>query len=207
MIAFIRGAVHRIAEESILLDTGSIGYELFVPAGLLLQLEEDEEVFLWTYQQIKEDSHILYGFAQETELKLFRKLITVSGVGPRLALAMLSAKSTREIVLAIAQERSDVLSEISGIGAKTAKRMILELKDKMVGYLEEMDPILVDSMSYNPSNIQELTTDQVAEAISGMQNLGYSKREIERLIYHLAQLNAKADAGTLITLALKELGR
>ena len=204
MIAFLRGNVHRILEDSILLDTGAIGYRVYVSNGLLSMLDAEEELLLWTHQHIKEDGHTLFGFAQEKELNLFEKLLTVSGVGPKLALAMLSAKSPREIILALTQERPDILSEIPGIGAKTAKRMILELKDKLLGEAEGLEP-LITTGQYEPV-VEHYESDAISETMMALESLGYTKREVERTVLRVAEQNQGADAGMLVTLTLRAIG-
>lgn len=204
MIAFIRGNVHRIQEDSILLDTGSLGYKVYVGSGLLTSLEPEEEIMLWTHQHIKEDAHTLFGFAKEKELHLFEILLTVSGVGPKLAITMLSAKSPREIILAITQERSDILSEIPGIGAKTAKRMILELKEKLISEVDGLEPLLTTGQ-YEPDAIN-YESDAVTETLMALETLGYTKREVERTVLRLAEQHKDADAGSLVTMALRTIG-
>lgn len=206
MISFVRGSVYRLAENSIILDMGNVGYRVHVTTGLLSQLKEKEEVFLWTYQQLKEDAQNLYGFARENEKILFEQLLSVSGIGPKLAMTMISTKSIREIVLAIANERSDVLSEVPGIGAKTAKRLILELKDQMVTYLSTVDPLLVD-VSTEMNQSEDMWEDRITEAVMGLESLGYARREVEGLIVKLAQQDESLDASKLITQSLKELAR
>ncbi|QRN86605.1 Holliday junction branch migration protein RuvA [Clostridia bacterium] len=205
MIAFIRGNVHRIQEDSILLDTGAIGYKIYIGSGLLNSLEPEEDIMLWTHQHIKEDAHTLFGFAKEKELHLFEKLLTVSGVGPKLAITMLSAKSPREIVLAITQERSDILSEIPGIGAKTAKRMILELKEKLMGEVEGLEPLL-SAGEYEPT-AANYENDAVTETLMALESLGYTKKEVERTVLRLAEQHKDADAGSLVKMALRTIGR
>ncbi len=204
MIAFIRGNVHRIQEDSILLDTGAIGYQVFVSGGLLSMLEPEEEILLWTHQHIKEDSQTLFGFAQEKELVLFEKFLTVSGIGPKLALTMLSSKSPREIILAITQERSDILSEVPGIGAKTAKRMILELKDKLLAEAVGLEPLIVPGQ-YEPV-VENYESDAITETLMALETLGYTKREVERTVLRVAEQNHDADAGALVTLTLRAIG-
>lgn len=204
MIAMIRGRVFRKTEESVVVDTGAVGYEVWVPSRLLSELREDEEILLHIHEQAREEGPVLYGFPETAALRLFRRLLSVSGVGPKLAMTMLSAKSPREIMLAIVQERPDVLGEVSGIGQKTARRMILELRDRM---LEE--PGLVPAPDGLPEWAQEspgLDT-QGAEALEGLLALGYTRREVERVVQALLREQPEAPAADLITRALRQLGR
>ncbi len=204
MIAMIRGRVFRKTGESVVVDTGAIGYEVWVPERLLAELGDDEEVLLHTLEQMREEGAVLYGFSELAELRLFRRLLSVSGVGPKLAMTMLSAKSPREIMLAIIQERPDVLGEVSGIGQKTARRMILELRDRM---LEE--PGLVPGPDGHPDRTADamILAGQGAEALEGLLSLGYTRREVERIVQALLREEPDAPAADVITRALRQLGR
>lgn len=208
MISFVRGRVFSLEEEALILDTGALGYRVFVPADALRNLELDDEVFFYTYHHVKEDGQSLYGFSQAKEKELFKELISVSGIGPKLAMTMLSSKSSREIILATGQERVDVLTEIPGIGAKTAKRLILELKDKMLDYLSALDPLLQEG-GFKGTLEEEgpLDDDVVSQAILALESLGYQRREVEKLVTRLAGLEGNGEVSCLITQSLKELAR
>ncbi len=206
MIAFIRGTVHHKTEHSVILDTGALGYEVFVPEDLLFRLDEGEELFLHLYQQTKEDGTFLFGFLRPEDLALFRRLVGVSGVGPRMGMAMFSVKSRREIILGIVNERVDVLSEVSGIGPKTAKRMILELKDVLTETAEALETGgLTEATGEFPGVCPP--ESPYMEALEGLLSLGYTRREVDVVLQNLLAEDEQADAGVLITRALRNIGR
>lgn len=206
MIAMIRGSVYAAGETTLVLDTGSLGYEVYVTARLLCSVEQGEELELHTYQQYREDGVSLFGFSAREELEMFRWLINVNGVGPRMALALLSAKSRNEVILAIVNERADVLSEVSGIGPKTARRIILELKDRMTSLVEAMD----SPRDLLPDPVGDLPVPGgrgPAEAVEALMGLGYTRREVEPVVRRIHGELDESDAGILVRMTLKELGQ
>ncbi len=131
MIAFIRGGWEEITENSGVLDCGGVGYEIIVPGQVFDALPKPgEEVKLYTYLQVREDGVSLFGFLDRDELSIFRLLIGVSGIGPKGAIGILSALPADELRFAVLAEDEKTIAKAPGIGAKTAKKMILELKDK-----------------------------------------------------------------------------
>jgi len=132
MIAYINGTLLEKLDTSVVIDTGGVGYEVFVPAGAGLWLKgKGDEVVLHTAQIFKEDDVSLYGFEDRESLKLFRLLISVSGVGAKAAMAILSALKADEAAKAIAFEDAAMLTRANGVGKKSAERIVLELKDKV----------------------------------------------------------------------------
>ncbi len=179
MIAYIKGTLERRTESYIIIETGGIGYQIFVSPATLAKLPQTgERVKVFTYFSVKEDGVSLYGFASAEEQEMFHKLLTVSGVGPKGALGFLSQLAPQEIILAIISEDVKTLSKAPGVGRKTAQRVILELKDKfkteealaMGG--EEMEGIVEVSIS----------GDAKFEAIDAMTALGYSRSEAAKAV-------------------------
>ena len=131
MYAFLRGILADTEEDAIIVDVSGVGYRVYVPTALIYETKIGSEIFVHTYTCVREDAFILYGFSSKEELTLFKKLITVSGVGPKVALSLLSAMDHSSIISAIMTQDSKLLSSAPGVGSKTANRIILELKDKV----------------------------------------------------------------------------
>ena len=131
MYAFLRGILADTEEDAIIVDVSGVGYRVYVASPLIYETKKGSEVFVHTYTCVREDAFILYGFTVKEELTLFKKLITVSGVGPKVALSLLSAMDHTSIISAIITQDSKLLSSAPGVGSKTANRIILELKDKV----------------------------------------------------------------------------
>ncbi len=182
MIAYINGTLERRAESYIIIETGGIGYQIFVSPATLAKLPRTgERVKVFTYFSVKEDGVSLYGFASAEEQEMFHKLLTVSGVGPKGALGFLSQLTPQEIILAIISEDVKTLSKAPGVGRKTAQRVILELKDKFktedaLSLGEEVQGIVETSVG----------GDAKFEAIDAMTALGYSRSEAARAVNAVA---------------------
>jgi len=163
MIAALKGKLQALGSEWAIVNVGGIGFKVYMPTSTLATLGAiGEEVELHTHLYIREDNATLYGFASPEELGLFQTLIGVSGLGPKLALAMLSAMGTEKLAMAIASGSADLLAEIPGIGKKTANRLILELKEKIdAGWLAA------------PAELAE----ENADVLAALTTLGYSVRE------------------------------
>ena len=132
MIATLEGRVEYRGNDSVIINVGGIGFRVYVSGSTLSRLGAvKDKVFLHTHLHLREDNVTLYGFASNEELALFKNLISVSGVGPKLALALLSALSAEQVVMAITSGNTDVLSQAPGIGKKTASRLVVELRSKL----------------------------------------------------------------------------
>ena len=168
MIAGLKGTLQALGSDWAVINVGGIGFQVYMPTSTLSTLGAiGEEVELHTHLHIREDNATLYGFATAEELGLFQTLIGVSGLGPKLALAMLSAMGVEKIAMAIATGSTDLLAEIPGIGKKTANRLILELKEKIgAGWLAA------------PAELAEENVDVLA----ALTSLGYSVREATRAV-------------------------
>lgn len=174
MIGFLKGVLISKHAPELLLDVGGVGYELFAPMSTFYELPMvGEPVALYTHLAVSENAHTLYGFAFVQDRTLFRALIKVSGVGPKLALTILSGISTDDFATAIAFGDVDMLVRLPGIGKKTAQRLIVEMKDPLakldLGRVEGGSPITKGSGASQ-------------EAFSALQALGYKDAEIRRLL-------------------------
>ena len=191
MIAFLKGTLEVKEPNRAVLDVNGVGYELSIPLSTYEKLPPvGERVILYTCQVVKEDELALFGFAEEEELKLFKMLIAVSGIGPRIALGILSKMSPAEFRLAIESEDVNALKSLPGVGVKTARRLILELKDK-VGSL----PL--------PAGAPK-AAEAVRQAIAALVELGSPKSVAERAVGEAVKiLGEEAKVEDLIRLALR----
>lgn len=192
MYAYIKGSLAEIEDQAVVIETNGIGYLISVPGSVIARLpQQGESLKLYTYMHLREDIQDLYGFIEKEERAFFMKLISVSGIGPRVALNMLSAFDSRQLATAILTSDSKLLATIPGIGKKTAERLILELKDKV-------DKTLLDLRS--PSGPIPRGSS-FFEAMEALQGLGYSAIDAERALQGVEG----QDAGELIKEALKNL--
>jgi len=198
MIAFLVGTIEEKYEGVVVLDVNGVGYELCVSNNTLVTLPDvGETVKVLTYLQVKEDGIALYGFATQEEKDVFMKLITVSGIGPKMATTILSGMKLTDLMISIVNEDSNALSKIKGLGKKSAERICLELKDKISSpYMP-----LVDGPRLEDTIIEDALNDAVATLIS----LGVNKNEA----YRIARSNAGdgASAEEIIMKSLRGLGR
>ena len=172
MIGRLRGILARKEPPALLVDVGGVGYELEAPMTTFYDLPAvGETVTLYTHLVVREDAHLLYGFAREAQRRLFRDLLKVNGVGPRVALAVLSGLADEEFVRAVNQEDVARLTQVPGIGRKTAERLIMEMRDK----LPEVAP--AGAAAPGPA-----AADPVGEAVSALIALGYKPNEASRAV-------------------------
>ncbi len=172
MIAYLRGIIHARSADAIILDVNGVGYRVRVPSSTMALLgDPGAEAELHTHLHIREDDMSLFGFSTQDELELFDKLLSVSGIGPKVALGVLSAAPPNVIASAISQNNLDVLTTIPGIGKKTAQRLVLELKGK-VEFGEEMTEL---------SGVDQ-------EVAATLINLGYSAAEAQRAAHAVAPM-------------------
>lgn len=174
MIGFIRGVLAEKGNGYIIVDVNGVGYEIYVPAnsGAYMAAEGDE-ITVYTAMTVREDDVSLYGFSRKGELEAFRKLITVSGVGAKAAISILSAFTLEQMQQAIVFEDAKTLTKANGIGKKTAERIVLELKDKFSSESAQGDVRLPEESA---AGIREGESGR-AEAISALVALGYSRGE------------------------------
>lgn len=190
MIDFVEGKLDYIDAEYIVMEAGGIGYRLFCPNPYQFVQYEGKKTRLYTHHHVREDAILLYGFGSRDERDLFRKLLEVTGIGPKGALAILAAATPEQIVMAVQQENVTYLTKFPGIGKKTAQRIILDLKDKLIGYTPSVI-MTVDSTSLQTG---EKTASQLNEALEALGALGYSEAELQKVRNTLAQ-QAQEGAG------------
>lgn len=198
MIAYLKGTVHAKSPEQLIVDVRDVGYQLEISNQTFAELPaEGEEIELLVYHHVTDNDQRLFGFINQNEKDLFELLITVKGVGPKLGLTILSGLPAREITGAIVQEDKSALSQIKGIGKKTAQRMILELKDK----ISEM----VDA-TYTPESTSQISSNVKDEAISALQSLGFKKRDARESIEIAAKgESVDGDVQALVKKALSQM--
>ena len=183
MISYIKGTLERRAESYIIIETGGIGYQVFVSPATLAKLSQTgAEVKVFTYFSVKEDGMSLYGFASQEEQEMFHKLLTVSGVGPKGALGFLSMLKPSEIIMAILSDDVKTLSKAPGVGRKTAQRVILDLKDKFK---------TEEALSMGGAELEGIVETSIGgdakfEAIDAMTALGYSRSEAAKAVNAVA---------------------
>ena len=192
MIGRIQGILVSVHPPRLLVDCQGIGYEVDVPMSTLYQLPQaGQKITLLTHFQVREDAQQLFGFATETEREAFRQLIKISGVGSRTALAILSGMSVNELAQAIALQEANRLTQVPGIGKKTAERLCLELKGK-----------LAPDLGIAPG--KTLTTDTHSEVLQALLALGYSEKEA---LLALKQIPPDTSVSDGIRMGLKYLSK
>ena len=179
MIGFLRGRLAGKHPPALLIDVGGVGYELEAPMSTFYQLPEvGQDVQLFTHLVVREDAHLLYGFASESERRLFRDLLRVSGVGPKIGLALLSGMNVEAFLLCIESQDVESLVRVPGIGRKTAERLVIEMRDK----LGADTPIGGVAGSVSTSGEAPVPADPVSEAVSALVALGYKPPEASRMV-------------------------
>lgn len=182
MIGRLTGVLAAKRAPQIIVDCHGVGYEADVSMTTYYQLPEvGEQVSVWTHLQIKDDAHILIGFTSEQERKLFRQLIRVNGVGPKMALTILSGTDSREFAQCVSQNDIVTLTRLPGVGKKTAERLIIEMRDKVDDLISDSSALDGDqsAMSKIPSHKNE--------AIEALQALGYKPADAEKMVKQAEQ--------------------
>ncbi|MDD4179229.1 MAG: Holliday junction branch migration protein RuvA [Candidatus Margulisbacteria bacterium] len=197
MISHLSGTLEHIDQNHVIIDVGNIGYHVKVPAAVLTRLPKvGEKVKLFTIQVVREDDISLYGFLNKEERALFSLFLSVSGIGPKLALALISGFPIDKLVSAVAQGDIDLLSSISGIGRKTAERIVVELKEKIA----KAYAIRPTEMSVGVKGDQSLVSDSISALIA----LGYTPREARESIMKV-DVAGKTSVEGILKEALKAL--
>jgi len=197
MLAYIKGILQACNNESIIVETGGIGFNVNVPLTVLGKLPETgSEVKIYTYAHIREDGWTLYGFLNDDELKMFEQLLKVSGVGPKAAISLVSYISPSQFGLAVLTDDVDAFVKVPGIGKKTAMRIILELKDKFKKEQGKEIKSLTVRIDEKPEN-------KVHDAVSALMMLGYSSQQANAAVSSV--YNSEKDLESIIRDALKSL--
>ena len=201
MIAYVNGIVEDITEDNAVLDVGGIGYNIKISADTAARLPGiGEPVKLYTYTNVKEDTFQLFGFLSRNDLEIFKKCITVNGIGPKGALAILSVLDADSLRFAIMSGDVKAISKAPGIGTRTAERLILELKDKI-----QIDDTLIsrEIASYGES-VSLGDSAQKKEAVEALVALGYGKTEAAKAVNSIEGIESM-DAGAVLKAALKKM--
>lgn len=191
MITFIRGRLVEKTPTELVVDVNGVGYQIFISLYTYSKISDSEEVMIFTYLQVKEDSHTLYGFCDKKERNLFTLLISVSGIGANTARNILSYIHPDELMQAIVNEDVKKIQGIKGIGLKTAQRTVIELREKV---LKISDTIQVQTSSANAE-----------EALSALEVLGLDKKRADKAIREYLKENEQASVEELIKYALKNI--
>ena len=179
MFAYIKGSLEMKFKNYIVIDVGGLGYKIFMAENSINTIGDiGDTVKVFTYYRVREDDVSIYGFKTQEELRMFELLLSVSGVGAKSALVMLSCIEPSEFAIAVISNNVKLLTQVPGIGTKSAQRIILELKDKIKAEQSEEQ---IEQSQEKTSKINE----NVQEAISGLMVLGYSKKDIEKAFEHL----------------------
>lgn len=198
MYAYIKGEIVDISEDNVVLECHDIGYNIKVPFSVIQQLPGiGSQVRIYTYTCVREDAFILYGFLTKDDLWIFKKLITVNGIGPKGALGILSVMSADDLRFAIIVGDSKAISKAPGIGAKSAERIILDLKDKIT-----LEPDRIDQNDTIATSADSVNSDARNEAIEAMTALGYSPSEALKAVKQIT-VTDDMDAGAILKAALK----
>ena len=191
MISYIKGKIIFKNENFIIVSTGNVGYKVFVMSDLN---EIGQDIELFTYLNVREDALALYGFLEYKELELFEHLISISGIGPKAGMGILSLADPKTIKVAIAKGDSSILTRVSGIGKKTAERVVLELRNKFSS-IEDDDVLQGKSKEIN----------DYADTIEALVSLGYSSAQAKKALSNIpAEIK---DVSERIRLSLRELGK
>jgi holliday junction DNA helicase ruvA len=202
MIASVKGKLEGVTADSVIIDVNGMGVEVIVPNNVIGRLpKQDEAIKLHTYLHIREDAMQLFGFLEKEDLDFFKLLITVNGIGPKAAIAILSSMSTDVLTFAILSEDIKTIEKAQGIGAKTAKKLVLELKDK-VGVINAK---AVELQSDSSSDISLTIGNAIKEEASQvLEALGYSRTEAMKAITAI-EITEEMTSEDLVKSALKNL--
>ena len=199
MISYIKGELVEVTENAIVLDHGGMGFSVMMPASILAKLPQiGSELKVHTYLYVKEDILDLYGFLTKDDLKIFKLLITVNGIGPKGALAILSAMTPDDLRFAVLAGDAKTISKAPGIGNKTAQKLIIELKDKL-----KIEDVL-DGSDGGYETSSDMGDTAAAEAVMALTALGYSAADATRAV-KLVDNAGNMDSEALLKAALKKL--
>lgn len=193
MITHIQGKLVEKSLTDVVIDCGGVGYHINISLHTHSLLPNTDFIKLYTHLQIKEDAHTLFGFVEKSEREIFRMLLSVSGIGASIARTMLSSLEPKQVINAIASGDVATIQKVKGIGGKTAQRVIIDLKEKVLK-IYDLDEI---SMSYSNTNKEE--------ALSALEVLGFVRKTSEKVIEKIIKEDPEASVETIIKKALKNL--
>jgi Holliday junction DNA helicase RuvA len=193
MIAHLQGKLVEKTPTEVVIDCGGVGYHVNISLHTYSLIPATDNIKLFTYLQIKEDAHTLFGFVEKSEREIFKMLLSVSGIGASIARTMLSSLDPKQIINALATGDLRTIQSIKGIGGKTAQRAILDLKDKVLK-VYDLDEVSMQSNNTNKD-----------EALSALEVLGFNKKLAEKSVEKIVKDNPDATVESIIKLALKNL--
>lgn len=201
MIAYVKGIIEDIAIDNVVIDVGGIGYNVRISADTASRLPGiGEPVKIYTYTYVKEDAFLLYGFLSRNDLAMFKQCITVSGIGPKGALAILSVMDADSLRFAIMSDDTKAIAKAPGIGARTAQRLILELKDKIT-----IDDTLINKeIAVTAASNSGAESPQKREAVDALVALGYGQAESMKAVNSIEGIE-NMDSGAVLKAALKKM--
>ncbi|MGY3715392.1 Holliday junction branch migration protein RuvA [Sutcliffiella cohnii] len=190
MIEFVKGYIDYVSPEYIVLNVNSVGYQIHTPNPFIYQVSEERLVTVYTYQHVREDVLALYGFQTREEKNLFLKLLNVTGIGPKGALAIIATGEPTQVIHAIENEDEEYLTKFPGVGKKTARQIILDLKGKLQDVVPEAFPSL-----FEPDINVAASSNNTAfeEAVEALKVLGYGDREIKKITPTLSKETLTTD--------------
>lgn len=193
MITHLEGKLVEKNPTDIVIDCNGVGYFINISLHTFSQIPDKEHLRIYTYLQVREDSHTLYGFSSKTEREIFKLLISVSGIGANTARTMLSSLTPEQVKEGIASGDVALIQSVKGIGAKTAQRVIIDLKDKVLKVYG------IDELSLIPNNTNK------DEALSALDVLGFNKKQSEKVVDRILKVQPDAQVEQIIKEALKNL--
>ena len=203
MISFIKGYVAETTENSVILETDSIGYEIFMTGPAIEKTSRmQDKIKIYTYFHVREDAMQLYGFLSRDDLEMFRLLLNVNGIGPKAALGVLAAITADELRFAVLSDDVKTISRAPGIGKKTAQKLILELKDKL-----KLEDAFEKKLAHQEENLSLKDTslrDSRQEAVEALTALGYSSANALRAVRQVSEETGD-DVEAILKAALKQL--
>ncbi|CAM4228492.1 Holliday junction branch migration protein RuvA [Acinetobacter sp. C26M] len=199
MIGCLIGEVFALEAPTVLLNVNGVGYEIDTPLSTFCQLQKGQKVTLWTHLVVREDAQQLYGFSDAQEKTIFRTLLKVNGVGPKMALGILSTLSIELLIHTIEHDDINTLIKVPGVGKKTAERLMIELRDRFKALAQSTGSISTTAAT----QIQFMSNSPVAEAEAALQSLGYKPAEAQKAVAAVkADYTESAD---IIRAALKSM--
>ncbi len=200
MIGCLTGEVFHLEAPTLILNVNGVGYEVDIPLSSFCQLQRGQQLTLWTHLTVREDAQLLYGFLNAQDKTIFRTLLKVNGVGPKMALGILSTLSVDMLIHTVEHEDLNTLVKVPGVGKKTAERLMIELRDRFKAMAATTAP-----NNATNTQIQFMGNSAVAEAEAALQSLGYKPAESQKLIQ--AVKADYTDASDIIRAALKSMNK
>ncbi|MBR4144954.1 MAG: Holliday junction branch migration protein RuvA [Lachnospiraceae bacterium] len=205
MISYLKGKyIDRTDEGSLIINVNGIGFEVFVPAELLgrASFNTDADLELYIYMQVKEDGMSLFGFATLDELSIFKKIISVSGIGPKGGISILSTLNREQFIMAVLDENSDLIAKAPGIGKKTAAKLVLELKDKFKLQDALTGSVSISDVADTPAS--KADEGLISDAIAALVSLGYTSAESTKAV-RAVQITEDMTVDRLLSLSLRNI--